>query len=332
MTNLMKEAMYWQPHNGKVKCLLCPQGCIIAEGNRGTCHVRQNFKGKLYSLNYGRATSVSMDPIEKKPLYHFHPGQMILSLGTVGCNFHCDFCQNWSISQSDDLQATEEITPQQAVKIARKYNSFGISYTYNEPFIWFEFVLENAKLAKEVGLKNVLVTNGFVQGEPLAEILPFIDAANIDLKALDDEFYKKICKGRLEPVLKTIKTMYGRAHIELTNLVIPTLNDGKEKISALVDWIASVGTDIPLHFSSYYPCYKMNLPRTPVSTLKTAREIAMKKLKYVYIGNVWNPESDITYCPACRKPVITRRGYNISDYKIKGGKCEYCGEKIDVVE
>jgi pyruvate formate lyase activating enzyme len=258
---------------------------------------------------------------------------MILSLGTIGCNFHCDFCQNWSISQCDDQspEATE-ITPEQAIKIARKHNSFGISYTYNEPFIWFEFVLETSKLAKEAGLKNVLVTNGFVNEEPLAEMLPYIDAANIDLKAFDDGFYKKICKGRLEPVLKTIKTMYGRAHIELTNLVIPTLNDSEDKINILIDWIAGVGTDIPLHFSAYFPCYKMDIPGTPLDTLKKAREIAIKKLKYVYIGNVRDPESDTTYCPACKKPVISRSGYNITGYKIKEGKCTYCGTKVDVVE
>jgi len=327
----MKEAMYWQRHNGKAKCLLCPHGCIIAQGKRGSCQVRENRDGILYTLNYGRATSISMDPVEKKPLYHFHPGSTILSMGTIGCNFHCDFCQNWSISQNVDTPS-EEITPEDAVKIAGRYGSYGICYTYNEPFIWFEFVLETARLAKKNSLKNVLVTNGFVNEQPLAEILPYIDAANIDLKAFDQEFYKKICRGRLEPVLKTIKTMYGKAHIELTNLVIPTLNDSPEKISALVDWVAGVGVDIPLHFSRYYPCYKMDIPPTPVSTLKIAREIALKKLKYVYIGNVWDPESDATYCPSCKKPVISRSGYNITAYRIRDGKCGYCGEKIDLVE
>lgn len=331
MVKTMKEAMYWQQHNGKVKCLLCPNWCIIAEGKSGTCQVRQNIKGKLYSLNYGRTTSISMDPIEKKPLYHFHPGSMILSLGTIGCNFSCDFCQNWSISQNVTT-STEEISSHDVIKLAKKYDSLSIAYTYNEPFIWFEFVLECSKLAKENGLKNVLVTNGFINEEPLKEILPYIDGANIDLKAFDDGFYKKICKGKLEPVLKTIKTMYSKSHIELTNLVIPTLNDSEEKINALVDWIAEVGENIPLHFSRYYPCYKMNLPPTSVNTLKKTRGIAMKKLKYVYIGNVWDPESDTTYCYNCKKPIISRSGYNITEYKVKEGKCEYCKAKADVVE
>ncbi|OIO00524.1 AmmeMemoRadiSam system radical SAM enzyme [Candidatus Desantisbacteria bacterium CG_4_10_14_0_8_um_filter_48_22] len=327
----MKEALYWEKQGEKTKCLLCPHNCIISEGKAGVCGVRRNTGGKLYSLNYGKVTSISMDPIEKKPLYHFHPGSTILSMGTAGCNFHCDFCQNWSISQ-DAKAPVDEITPEQAVRTAQKHASFGICYTYNEPFIWFEFVLETARLAKKAGLKNVLVTNGSVSREPLAEVLPFIDAANIDLKAMDEDFYAKICKGKLGPVLDTIKAMHGKAHIELTNLVVPTLNDSPEKIAKLVDWVAEVGADIPLHFSRYHPCYKMDIPPTPEDTLKTARKIAMKKLKYVYIGNVWDPGSDATYCPKCGKPVIERSGFSVTRFKVKEGKCGYCGEKVDVIQ
>jgi pyruvate formate lyase activating enzyme len=327
----MKEALYYEQHNGKVKCLLCPHYCIIEKDRTGICGVRKNTDNKLFTLNYNRATSVSMDPIEKKPLYHFHPGSMILSIGTAGCNLSCGFCQNFSISQDSNIP-TQKITSGQAVEIAKKQNSFAIAYTYNEPFIWYEFVLEAAKLAKENGIRNVLVTNGFVDPQPLKEILPYIDAANIDLKAIDDGFYKKICGGRLEPVLNTIKAMYGRAHIELTNLVIPTLNDSEEKIKALADWVAGVGADIPLHFSRYFPCYKMDIPPTPESTLKNARQIAMKKLKYVYIGNTADEEADTTYCHKCKKAIILRSGYSITGYKIKEGKCEYCGAKADVIE
>jgi len=328
----MKEALYYEKQNGKVKCLLCPHGCIIESNKAGICGVRKNAEGKLHSLNYGRATSVSMDPIEKKPLYHFHPGSMILSVGTIGCNLGCGFCQNWSISQCDEHQDTEKITPKQIIELAGKHRSFAIAYTYNEPFVWYEFVFETAKLAKENNIKNVLVTNGFVNEEPLREILPYIDAANIDLKAMDDGFYRKVCKGRLEPVLNTIKTMYGKAHIELTNLIIPTLNDSDKKIEALVSWVAEVGVNIPLHFSKYFPCYKMDIPATPESTLKNARHIAMKKLKYVYIGNTTDEESDITYCHKCKKPIILRNGYSITGYKIKEGNCGYCGAGANIVE
>lgn len=283
----MKEAMYYKKmEEGEVDCFLCPQLCRIKKGGRGFCGVRVNEDGVLRTINYGQAASISLDPIEKKPLYHFHPGEMILSVGTIGCNLACLFCQNWSISK-DAQSPTEEVTPGFIIGQAKKLNSFGIAYTYNEPFIWFEFVLETAKAAKTAGLKNVLVTNGFVQPGPLAELLPYIDAANIDIKSIRDGFYRKVCSGRVEPVLETIKTMCKSCHVELTNLVIPALNDSKEDIAALVDWIAdNIGTDVPLHFSRYFPCYKMTIPPTPPQTLSQARSIAEKKLRFVHLGNI----------------------------------------------
>jgi len=282
----LKEALYWEKKDKAVHCLLCPHDCKIVNGLTGVCGVRQNIDGRLYTLVYGETTSVALDPIEKKPLYHYHPGEYILSLGTKGCNFKCPFCQNWAISQ--ELEApTQKITPQWVVDKAKECKSFGIAYTYNEPFIWYEFVLDTAKLAKKEGLENVLVTNGYVNPAPLEEILPFIDAMNIDLKSIDDEFYRKYARGSLEPVLYTIKRSVKDCHIELTNLVIPGLNDSDENFTRLVDWIYdNVGADVPLHFSRYFPCYKFDRPLTPKETLERAYKIAKKKLKNVYLGNV----------------------------------------------
>lgn len=284
---MLKEASYYQSlEDGKVKCWLCPNQCLIGEGKRGSCGVRENREGKLYSLIYGETTSIALDPIEKKPLYRFYPGSYILSLGSKGCNFHCPFCQNYSTSQ-DYTHPTQKITPEQTVDKAKELDSLGVAYTYNEPFIWYEFVLDTAKLAKEAGLKNVLVTNGYVKSEPLEEILPFIDAMNIDIKSIEEEFYGKICKGKLAPVLATAKRARETCHIEVTNLIIPTLNDSEENFIRLVDWVAAnLGREVPLHFSRYFPHYKMDIPLTPISTLKRAETIARRKLKYVYLGNV----------------------------------------------
>lgn len=283
----MREALYYEKTgNKKVRCRLCPYECAISDNARGACGVRLNKGGVLYTLVYGKTTGIALDPIEKKPLYHYHPGEYILSLGTRGCNLHCEFCQNWHISQEAD-GPTEEITKEEAVERAKDLHSFGIAYTYNEPFIWYEFVLDTAKLAREKKLENVLVTNGFVNTEPLKEMLPYIDAMNIDLKSFDEDFYAKICKGRLKPVLDTIKLSASRCHIELTNLIIPTLNDSEEVIRKMVGWIYdNLGPETPLHLSRYFPCYKATLPPTPVETLRKAERIAKERLKYVYVGNV----------------------------------------------
>lgn len=281
------EALYYEKMPGnRVHCHLCPYECQIPPGGRGACTVRQNKDGVLYTLVYGKTTSISLDPIEKKPLYHYHTGEYILSVGTRGCNLHCDFCQNWQISQDIDAPM-EEITSEEIIERAKEHHSFGIAYTYNEPFIWYEFVLDTAKLAKTHGLKNVLVTNGFVNIEPLKGMLPFIDAMNIDLKAFDEDFYEKVCKGSLKPILEVIKISAKHCHVELTNLIIPTLNDSKKMIKEMVDWIyENLGPEVPLHLSRYFPCYKMALPPTPIETLKMAQSIAKEKLKYVYIGNI----------------------------------------------
>lgn len=283
----MKEALYYEAlDKSRVHCHLCPNECVISDGKRGACGVRINKAGTLYSEVYGKTTGVALDPIEKKPLYRYHPGERVLSLGTKSCNLRCQFCQNWQISQQLDAP-TQDITSDEVVEKAKSLGSFGVAYTYNEPFIWYEFVLDTAKLAAKKGLKNVLVTNGYVNMEPLEGMLPLIDAMNIDIKSFDEDFYIKVCAGRLKPVLDVIKRSARSCHVELTNLIIPTLNDSEKSIGKMVDWIYdNLGPDIPLHFSRYFPCYKMGLPATPVKTLETAERIAGSKLKYVYLGNV----------------------------------------------
>jgi pyruvate formate lyase activating enzyme len=283
----MQLAKFWTKiDENKVKCGLCPNFCVISPDKRGTCGVRINKNGELLSEIYGEITSLALDPIEKKPLYHYHPGEYILSIGTRGCNFHCGFCQNWTISQ--DLSApTEKVTSQYLIEKAKELKSFGIAYTYNEPFIWYEFVYDTAKLAKENGLENVLVTNGYVNPKPLDEIIELIDAMNIDIKSINDDFYKNICKGKLAPVLETAIKAKKKCHIEITNLIIPTLNDKEKDFENLVGWIAdNLGNDTPLHFSRYFPCYKFDIPPTPLSTLKASERIAKTRLKHVYLGNV----------------------------------------------
>jgi len=281
-----KESVHCQlMEQGKVKCLLCPNYCLLKKGELGICGVRKNEHGRLFSLIYGEATSIALDPIGKKPLYHFHPGKSILSLGTKGCNLKCPWCQNFSISQEPNCP-TEKITPKEVIARAKQLGSFGIAYTYNEPFIWYEFVYDTARLARKEGLKNVLVTNGYVNQKPLEEIIGLIDAMNIDVKSMEEEFYKKYCRGQLAPVLNTAEFSKRNCHIEITNLIIPTLNDKKENLEKLTDWIAQkLGKDTPLHFSRYFPCYKTDIPPTPIKTLKEAQNLAQKKLRHVYLGN-----------------------------------------------
>jgi pyruvate formate lyase activating enzyme len=325
-----KEAKYYTTYEGdKVKCELCPRACVIKNGNAGICRGRMNKNGKLYATTYGECCSVAMDPIEKKPLYHFYPAQPILSIGTIGCNLKCCFCQNWQISQS--TVSTRYISPEEIVDYARTHNSIGIAYTYNEPFVWYEYVLDTAKLIKSAGLKNVLVTNGFVNKAPLLELLPYIDAMNIDVKSIDDTFYKHTCgNGSLEPVLNTVKL--AREHncwIELTNLVIPGLNDKEEQIVKLIDWIIQeLGDDIPVHFSRYFPHYKLDTPATPLAILQRIYEYASTRIKYVYIGNAWELEKDDTLCPECKNVIIRRMGYTVSTRNLKDGRCINCNTYI----
>jgi len=281
------KALYYIKEGGRIRCLLCPHNCLIDDGKRGICGVRVNKEGILYSEIYNRITSLALDPVEKKPLYRYHSGEYILSLGTRGCNFKCPWCQNWRISQ-DMNGPNETITAEEAVLKAKETGSFGIAYTYNEPLIWFEFVLECCQKAAAAGLKNVFVTNGYINEGPRDEIFPYIDAMNVDIKSIENDFYKRYCGGEIGPVLENVKAAKKRGiHIELTNLVIPGLNDSIENFRKLADWIAvNAGEDTPLHFSRYFPNYKTSIPPTPAVTLDKAKEIAGERLKYVYLGNI----------------------------------------------
>ncbi len=283
------EAMYYEKlGDGNVRCVLCPHNCRIRPGKRGICRVRINKDGRLLSENYGQIASMALDPIEKKPLAMFRPGSYILSVGTFGCNFKCSFCQNWAISLAKPM--TADISPDELVLKAEELKSrgnIGIAYTYNEPSIWYEFVLETAKKARDRGLLNVLVTNGFINTEPLSELLEYVDAMNIDVKAFTEDFYKKICGGGLEDVKKTVETAFGKCHVEVTTLIIPGLNDSIGEIEGISGWLASVSPDIPLHISRFYPSHEMrDFPPTPAKTIREAQKIAKKRLKYVFLGNV----------------------------------------------
>ncbi|WAM33542.1 AmmeMemoRadiSam system radical SAM enzyme [Caldicellulosiruptor morganii] len=282
----MVEARYYEKlENKKVKCRLCPHECVILPGNTGFCRARKNIDGKLYSLNYGYISSIAFDPIEKKPLYHFYPGSTILSIGTFGCSFRCLHCQNYEISQL--TPSVFEVDTERLIELAKKdKDCIGIAFTYNEPTIWFEYVVDVAKRFKEEGFKTVLVTNGYLNEEPLLELLDVIDAANIDLKAFNDEFYKKVCSGDLESVKKFIEICSKKIHVEITTLIIPTLNDSEEEMENLAKWLSSIDDRIPLHLTRYFPRYKMTLPPTPKETLYRLREIAKKYLMYVYLGNI----------------------------------------------
>ena len=286
-----KEAMFYKNlDQGSVLCFLCPHNCKIGVGGRGLCGVRQNRGGTLYSLNYGEISSIGVDPIEKKPLYRFHPGSYILSVGSIGCNLKCPFCQNHSIARvkPEEVYTQPADSEQLIVKALSLKNqgNIGIAYTFNEPTIWYEYVYDTARLAKENGLLNVLVTNGFIGKEPLEKILPFIDAMNIDLKAYSEEFYQDFVKGGLAEVKATIARASENCHVEVTTLIIPGKNDSVSEIEAMAEWLSTISRELPLHLSRYFPRYELNLEPTSLKTLEELKKAAQKHLDYVYIGNV----------------------------------------------
>ncbi|MGI6574376.1 MAG: AmmeMemoRadiSam system radical SAM enzyme [bacterium] len=329
----MKEVYFYQQlANKKVQCGICPHRCIVAEDGFGVCKVRENIDGKLYARNYGQYAALALDPIEKKPLYHFYPGATILSIGALGCNFTCEFCQNWELARA--TAATKAISSRRLVELATTAaieGCIGIAYTYSEPLMWYEFVFDTAQLARERGLKNVLVSNGYIEPEPLAKLLPYLDAVNIDVKAFQSEFYRRLCGARLEPVLNTVeKCVRAGCHVELTTLLIPGWNDSGAEIGQLVAWVASLDPAIPLHFSRYFPHHKFTLPPTPLKTLRLAWELAKEKLAYVYLGNVEAGEGSHTYCPACGQEVIRRYGYQVEISEMTGNCCRSCGEKLAI--
>jgi len=323
----MKEAKYWKPRNdGRIACLLCPHVCKLNDGDTGICNARKREGDKLFTLNYGKITSIGMDPIEKKPLYHFHPGSQILSAGTFGCNFKCPFCQNADISQTQPPYL-REISPEAMVATAKKNESVGIAFTYNEPVIWMEFIRETAGLARQQNLKTVVVSNGYVNPEPLQDLLPLLDAANIDIKSIDESFYRKHCKARLQPVLETcVKMKDAGIHLEITNLVIPGENDSPENFAGLRDWVFEhLGPETPVHLSAYHPCYKFGAPPTTMDTMERAYGTVKEKMHYVYLGNVWTKDGSDTKCLNCGSTLVERSGYHIQVTGLSDANCTSCG-------
>lgn len=311
-----------------MQCQLCPHFCVLKHNERGKCGVRENQKGKLYSLVYEKPCSFSIDPIEKKPLYHFMPGERAISIATVGCNLSCKFCQNWEISKAKpEKYPYEKLSPEKVVEETLKAGCKIISYTYTEPTVFYEYMLDIAKLARKKGIKNVIVSNGFINPEPLKELCEYIDGANIDLKSINPEFYEKICEARLKPILEALKILkQNNVWVEITNLLISGKNDSQEGIKKLSEFVKSLGKDTVLHFSAFYPCYKMlDVPRTPEETVKKAREIALKAgLNYVYTGNILDEEGSTTFCPKCKRPLVKRQGFYVLQNNIEKGKCSFC--------
>lgn len=332
----MKVAKWWNEKEQGIECYLCPRRCIIADRSYGVCNVRKNVDNTLYTIVYGHPVAVHVDPIEKKPLYHFYPGSQIFSVGTVGCNLLCEFCQNWDIARAkpDDTQM-HNISPEKIIDMAQKSNCIGIAFTYNEPTIFGEYVLDIATLAHQSGLKTVMVTNGYITPEAIDDIYPFIDAANIDLKSFSNEFYRQYCKGELQPVLDALQRIRDLGtFIEITTLIIPGKNDSDSELDHLTRWIVdNLGTDVPVHFSAFHPDYKMRqLSRTPKETLDKARKIAIRNgLRYVYEGNVLVENEDNTYCYHCGRLLIERRSFSIIKNNLEGDICS-CGSKIAVVQ
>jgi pyruvate formate lyase activating enzyme len=334
---MKKEAMLYEKLDSVLNCHVCQRRCIISNGKTGFCEMRQNQDGILYTLNYAATSSVAVDPIEKKPLFHFYPGSMVFSLGSLGCNFRCSYCQNWNISQADiNKTSTRDMPPEEAIRLTQEYGCQSIAWTYNEPTMWFEYTYNSAKLAKKENINTIYVTNGYMSEEVLELISPILDAANVDLKGMSDSFYKELCEARLQPVLDNIQRMYDSGiHLEITNLVIPGYNDSEEDLKALIKFMAEeVGVEVPLHFSRFFPYYQLkDVHPTPVEALEKAQKMAYEAgLKYVYVGNVPGGDGENTHCPKCQELLIKRDGFHILVNKLnKENKCPECGAGVDLI-
>ena len=330
----LHEARFYEPlGDGTVQCMLCPWQCVVDKGRRGKCGVRENREGRYYSLVYGRPCTMHNDPIEKKPFFHVYPGSKAFSIATVGCNIECKFCQNWEISQaSPDDGSMPFRKPDDIVELALQNRSKTVAYTYTEPTVFCEYIIDCAKAAKDAGLGNVVVSNGFISEKPLKELIPLITGYKVDLKAFTQKFYGELCSGRLSPVLDTLKRLADSGiWFEIVVLVIPTMNDSVDEIKRMAAWIVeNLGPDVPLHFTRFHPAYKIrNLPRTPPATLKRARATAKAEgCRYVYTGNMPGGEGENTYCPDCNTCVINRYGHMVGARRLETGKCHACGAEI----
>ncbi len=329
-----KEAMHYEKLlNGDVQCLLCPRECVLAEGEKGYCRVRMNKQGKLVALTYAQPCSVNIDPVEKKPLFHFLPGTPTLSIATAGCNLRCVFCQNWSIAHAEpeDIR-TQTLYPKDVVRLARKRECPSISYTYSEPTVFYEYMYDTAWLAKQHGVRSTIITCGYINPLPLEKLCEVIDATHVDLKGFTDKTYRLIAAAKLKPLLDALRIYHkNKVWLEVGYLVIPGLNDGRQEISAMCAWVVkNLGPDVPVHFLRFFPNHKLTkLPPTPVSTLEKAAKIAQRAgVRYVYVGNVPGHELNHTYCHHCGKIVIKRKGYFIEELNLVEGKCRYCGQSI----
>ncbi len=318
---------------GQIRCELCPKRCILAEGERASCRVRENREGQGYTLAYGNPALLQEDPIERKPFFHVLPGSRALSVSTAGCNLECKFCEVWDMAlEYPENVYAHDVPPERVIKHARDSNVRSVSFAFGEPVIFYEYMAEVAHLSREAGLLNLMHTAGYIRTEPLQEIIEKIDAVNVDLKSFDEDFYREVVGGELGPVLNTLRLLRDKGvHIEITNILIPTLNDNMKKIGDMCKWIATeLGADVPLHFARFYPLYKLSdLPRTPVSTLDEARHVAQEAgLKFVYIARVTDHEAENTFCPGCGKMVVERVGFVIEGIFMENGRCNNCGTEI----
>ena len=329
------EARLWRAvDDGAVECFLCSHRCRVAEGKVGVCGVRENRGGALWTLTYGQLIAANVDPIEKKPLFHFLPGTQSFSIATQGCNFRCEFCQNWQISQTRGRDISGRATsPEDVVREARATGCRSIAYTYTEPTIFFEFAEDCARAAHEAGLKNCFVTNGFQTPETLDVMAGLIDAANVDVKAFNDDFYRKLCKARLQPVLDTVQGMVERGIlVEVTTLLIPEQNDDEDELRALADFLVGVSRDLPWHVSRYHPAHEFTSPATPPAAILRAVEIGKRAgLRYVYAGNLRAGAFEHTFCPSCGKAVIKRSGFFVQEMNLDGARCRFCGAEVAVM-
>lgn len=331
----LKEAMYYEPlEELRVQCKLCPWECAVADQERGTCGVRENREGTYYTLVHSQPCAAHVDPIEKKPLFHYLPGSLAFSIATAGCNIECKFCQNWDIAQVRPEQVnTLYLPPEGVTEVCRRYNCPTIAYTYSEPVIFYEYMYDSAVYARKFGIGSVIISNGFINKEPLVQLCEQLTGVKIDLKAFTEKFYREACNGELKPVLNTLETLRDLGiWYEIVVLIVPTLNDSKQEIQEMVRWIYNeLGEGVPVHFSRFHPMYKIkNLPPTPPKTLDMARNVAMDAgLHYVYVGNLWGHKGESTYCPSCGNVVIMRIGYQILKFDLdENGHCKYCQHRI----